>query len=328
MRHVAGVPLRPDRSRNGGVFMCGDTMTLEADALIDRRRLKRSLTLWRVLAVVALVAAGIAFVPRHGQFGGERIARFTIQGVIGDGREQIDALDKLRKDASVRAVVLHLDTPGGAVAGGEGIHAAVLQLAAAKPVVSVMEGTAASAGYMIAVAAPHIVARESTLTGSIGVIMELGDVAGLLDKLGIRSDPLVSGPLKGQPSFTQPLSQPGREYLQGLVADLYDQFVGIVATGRHMDVARVRTLADGRAYTGRQAIKLGLVDEIGGEAEALHWLETQRHLTPGLPVREDKKDGYWWQVAQTNLGNLLLNAAQPLRVDGVYALWQPSMMRN
>ena len=303
-------------------------MALEVDTLIDRRRLKRSLAVWRVVAVLALVLAALAVVPHRNRLTGARIARYTIDGVIGDGREQIEALDKLRRDTAVQAVLLHLDTPGGAVSGGEGIHDAVAQLAAAKPVVSVMDGTAASAGYMIAVAAPHIVARESTLTGSIGVILELGDVAGLLDKLGIRSDPLVSGPLKGQPSFTQPLSAPGREYLQTLVMDLYDQFVGLVAAGRHMDMAQVKALADGRAYTGRQALHLGLVDEIGGEDQALHWLQTQRHIAADLPVREDKKGDYWQQLVQTSLGSLMLTARQSLHVDGVYALWQPSLVRN
>ncbi len=303
-------------------------MALDVDSLIDRRRLKRSLAVWRVLAVLSLVLAALAVVPHRSRLTGARIARYTIDGVIGDGREQIEALGKLRDDPGVRAVLLHLDTPGGAVSGGEGIHDAVARLAAAKPVVSVMDGTAASAGYMIAVAAPHIVARESTLTGSIGVILELGDVAGLLDRLGIRSDPLVSGPLKGQPSFTQPLSAPGREYLQNLVMDLYDQFVGLVAAGRHMDVVRVKALADGRAYTGRQAFRLGLVDEIGGEDQALHWLQTQRHIEAGLPVREDKKGDYWQQLVQTSLGSLILAARQSLHVDGVYALWQPSVMGN
>ena len=303
-------------------------MALEVDSLIDRQRLKRNLALWRVLAVLAVVLAALAVAPHRSPLAGAHIARYTIDGVIGDGREQIEALDKLRRDAGVRAVLVHLDTPGGAVAGGEGIHDAMAQLAAAKPVVSVMDGTAASAGYMIAVAAPHIVARESTLTGSIGVILELGDVAGLLNMLGIRSDPLVSGPLKGQPSFTQPLSEPGRAYLQALVMDLYEQFVGLVARGRHMEVQRVRTLADGRAYTGRQALKLGLVDEIGGDDQALHWLQTQRHIAADLPVREDRKGGYWQQLVQTSLGSLALAARQSLHVDGVYALWQPSLMRN
>ena len=311
-------------------------MPLESDALIDRQRLKRRLTFWRILAVTALVIAAIIAVPHHGRLGSNRIARYAINGVIGDGREQIEAIDLLRRDPAVRGVLLHLDTPGGAVGGGEGIHEAVQQLAAAKPVVAVMDGTAASAGYMIAVAAPHIVARESTLTGSIGVILELGDVSGLLDKLGIKSDPLVSGPLKGQPSFTEPLSPGGRQYLQGLVMDLYDQFVGLVASGRHMDKDRVRQLADGRAYTGRQALGLGLVDEIGGEQQALHWMQTQRHVAAGLPVSDVAKPNWFDRMTKgdtaSSLAGLIFGAGgglgQTLHVDGFYALWQPSLMRN
>jgi protease-4 len=303
-------------------------MALEADAMIDRRHLKRRLLFWRVLAVVALVVAAIVAVPRGAHLGGQHIARYTISGVIGGGREQIEALDNLRKDPGVSAVLLHLDTPGGEVSGGEGIHDAVVQLAAAKPVVSVMDGEAASAGYMIAVAAPHIVSRESTLTGSIGVLMEFGDVSGLLDKLGVKAEQLVSGPLKGQPSFTAPLSPPGREYLQALIMDLYDQFVGIVAKGRHMDPAKVRGLADGRAYSGRQALALGLVDEIGGEHEAIAWLEKARHVTSGLPVNDVLKGTWTQRMMQGSIDGLIVSAKQSLRVDGVWALWQPSLTRE
>jgi len=303
-------------------------MALEADALIDRRQLKRRLTFWRVLAVLALVLAAIVATPRGSGFGrtglsGAHIARYTIAGTIGDGREQIEAIDALRKDSSVSAVFLHLDTPGGAVGGGEGIHAAVVQLAVAKPVVAVMDGMAASAGYMIAVGAPHIVARESTLTGSIGVILEFGDVSGLLDKIGIKAEQLVSGPLKGQPSFTHPLSDQGRVYLQALVADLYDQFVQLVATGRHMDPAKVRGLADGRAYTGRQALGLGLVDEIGGEPEARIWVEQKRHVAPGLPVSDVLKGTWFQRMTQSSMETLIVSLQQAVRVDGVWALWQP-----
>ncbi len=300
-------------------------MALESDALIDRRHLKRRLLFWRILAVCALVVAAIVAVPRGARLGGAHIARYTISGVIGGGREQIEDLDKLRKDDSVSAVVLHLDTPGGEVSGGEGIHDAVAELAAAKPVVTVMDGEAASAGYMIAVAAPHIVARESTLTGSIGVLMEFGDVSGLLEKLGVKADQLVSGPLKAQPSFTQPLSPPGREYLQGLVMDLYDQFVQLVAKGRHMDPAKVRSLADGRAYSGRQALGNGLVDEIGGEREAVAWLEKSRHVTSGLPVNDVLKGTWTQRMMQGSIEGLIVSARQSLRVDGIWALWQPSI---
>jgi protease-4 len=303
-------------------------MALDSDALIDRQRLKRSLLFWRVVAVLALVLAAIVAVPHEGGVAGKHIARYKIEGTIGNGQEQVEALDKLGQDSGVAAVVLHLDTPGGEVGGGEGIHDAVERLAKEKPVVAVMDGMAASAGYMIAVAAPHIVARDSTLTGSIGVILEAGDVSGLLEKIGIKADQLVSGPLKGQPSFTQPLSPAGRDYLQGLVMDLYDQFVGIVARGRHMDPAKVKTLADGRAYTGRQAQALGLVDEIGGEAEAVKWLQTKRNVSSGLPVRDVLKGTWAQRIVQSSLDTVFLSAERSLRVDGVWSLWQPSLTRE
>jgi protease-4 len=307
-------------------------MALEADALIDRARLKRRLMFWRVLAVLALVVAALVAMPGGGKFGvgplGRHIARYRIDGIIGDGSEQIEALDKLGKDPEVTAVILHLDTPGGAVGGGEGIHDAVLSLSQKKPVVAVMDAMAASAGYMIAVGAPHIVARESTLTGSIGVLLEFGDVSGLLDKIGVKAEQLVSGPLKGQPSFTQPLSPQGRDYLQGLVTDLYDQFVQIVALGRHMDPVKVKSLADGRAYTGRQAHDLGLVDEIGGEPEAVAWLHSARHVDSGLPVEETKKGTWLQRQMESSLNTIFISASHALHVDGVWAVWQPSLTRD
>src|SRR5271166_6618241 len=251
-------------------------MSLETDLLLDRRRLKRRLVVWRSFAVLAaLVAVLVALRGESPQFGRSRLARLTVSGLISDDRKLNEAVTKLADNDSVKALIVAINSPGGSVAGGEGLHDAIAHVAAAKPVVVVMGGTAASAGYMIAVPAARIFAREATLTGSIGVILENGDIAGLLAKLGITADPIVSGPLKDQPSFVRPLSPQGREVLQGIVADMYDQFVTMVAMGRHMDPDQVRKLADGRAYTGRQALKLGLVDAIGGEADARAWLEQE-----------------------------------------------------
>ena len=310
-------------------------MSLDSDLILDRARLKRRLTIWRIVAIAAVVAAiFVATFHRGGRMTASfspHIERYRITGLIGDGTTVIRALDRLGDDAAVSAVLLHLDTPGGQVAGGEGIHDAVLRLAARKPVVSVMDGTAASAGYMIAVAAPHIVARESTITGSIGVIMETMTFGGLLDKIGVSVDPLVSGPLKGQPSFDKPLSPQGRVVLQAMVGDLYDQFVDIVATGRHMDPARVRSLADGRAYTGRQAHALGLVDEIGGDREAQLWLEHTKRIPSGLDIVEPDRRPWTTRITSDttdSLTEILISAAQRLRIDGAMALWQPSGVRD
>jgi protease-4 len=307
-------------------------MPLDADLLIDRQRLKRRLTFWRVAAIALLVLALLVSVNPRAKLGnvvlGPHIERVRISGIIGDGQKTVEQLQKLGNDPNVAAVLLHLDTPGGAVAGGEGIHDEVQALAAKKPVVAVLDGTAASAGYMIAVAAPHIVARASTITGSIGVIMETGNFGGLLNKIGVSMDPLVSGPLKGQPSFDRPMTPEARDVLQAMVGDLFDQFVQIVAQGRHMDAGRVRQLADGRAYTGRQALPLGLVDELGGESTALHWLQTVRHISPDLPVSEPDRRSWSQRMLADSVADIVVSAEQSLRVDGAWSLWQPFPPRD
>jgi protease-4 len=304
-------------------------MALDADLLIDRQRLKRRLAVWRIVAVAAVVAAVFIVVAPHAHTPlGRHIERYRIAGTIGDGQKTIEDLDRLGNDGTVAAVLLHLDTPGGEVAGGEGIHDAVQALAAKKPVVAVLDGTAASAGYMIAVAAPHIVARDSTITGSIGVILETFNLGGLLDKLGVVNDPLVSGPLKGQPSFDRPMTPEARAVLQAMVGDLYDQFVQIVARGRHMDAARVRTLADGRAYTGRQALPLGLVDEIGGETQALHWLQHTKNIDPDLKVLEPDHRSWSARLMAEGVSSIVTTARESLRVDGAWSVWQPFSSRD
>ncbi len=308
------------------------SMSLEADLVVDRQKLKRSLIVWRVVAVLAVVVALIVGTKHTGRIGvtsfGKHIERYRIAGVIGDGRETIEDLRKLGEDSSVAAVLLHLDTPGGEVAGGEGIHDAVQRLAGKKPVVAVMDGLAASAGYMIAVATPHIVARDSTITGSIGVIMETTNFGGLFDKIGVSTDPLVSGPLKGQPSLDKPMTPEARQVLQAMVGDLFDQFVGLVAQGRHMDEAKVRQLADGRAYTGRQAKALGLVDEIGGDDQAQQWLEKKAGVSSGLSITEPDRRPWSQRLAAQSIADIVTTAEQTLRVDGAWSLWQPSLPRD
>src|SRR6478672_6664414 len=222
-------------------------MSLETDLLLDRRRLKRRLFVWRSLAVLAVLAAVlVALRGQHVGLGRSHLARLMVSGIITDDRKLNETVTKLADDDSVKALIVAINSPGGSVAGGEALHDAIAHVADKKPVVAVMGGTAASAGYMVAVPAARIFAREATLTGSIGVLLETGEVSGLLKSIGVNAEAITSGPLKDQPSFTKPLSPEGREVLQGLVLDMYDQFVGMVANGRHMDAARVRELADGR----------------------------------------------------------------------------------
>jgi protease IV len=304
-------------------------MALDVDLLLDRRRLKRRLMVWRTLAVVAgivvvLTALHGAGLSRRGK--PDHIERLSVNGIITEDRKELDAVRLAGTDNNVKALIVSINSPGGSVAGGEALYHVISGVAAKKPVVAVMHGLAASAGYMISLPANRIFASEGTITGSIGVLLETGEVSGLLGKLGITADALVSGPLKDQPSFTKPLSPAGREVLQGLVMDMYDQFVGMVATGRHMDPDAVRALADGRAYTGRQALKLGLIDAVGDEQDARIWLETDRGLPKSLPVEDISTTSWTDRMLTGEFSPVLVSiwktlVSQSVILDLPMALW-------
>lgn len=305
-------------------------MSLETDLILDRRRLKRHLVFWRSFAVLAALAAILAAVNREGiGIEGVHVAKLSVSGLITDNEKLNNAVDKLADDDNVKALIVAIDSPGGSVAGGESLHDAIARVAAKKPVVAVMGGVAASAGYMIAVPADRIFARAATLTGSIGVLLEAPDFSGLLGKLGINADALVSGPLKNQPSFTHPLSPEGRQVLQGLVTSMYNQFVAMVAAGRHMDPDKVRQLGDGRAYTGTQALRLGLIDQIGGEHAARRWLASAKGVPAGLPVEDVTADSFAQRALVGSFAPLFegfwkIVVSQSLRLDGGWAMWQRS----
>ncbi len=307
-------------------------MSLETDLLIDRRRLKRRLLFWRLLTFAAVIAVALMVVgPR--MRGGGYVARITVEGTITSDHKTVKALQDVLDDASARALLLIVNSPGGAVAAGEAIHDMVERVAAKKPVVAVMGATAASAGFMISLPAARIIAQNSTFTGSIGVLLPTGEVSGLLRWLGITDETLTSGPLKNVPSLTKPMTEQGRAVMQALIDDLYDQFVGMVAKGRKMEPARVRELADGRAYTGRQALALGLIDAIGTETDARTWLEAERAIAATLPARdirsETLRDKLFGDDAEGLFGGIVKTLlSQSVSLDGGWALWQPGVYRQ
>lgn len=299
-----------------------------SDMLVDRRRLKRGLGLWRAVAVLAVLAAlflGLREVAEDAlPGGGAHVARIEITGGIGTDRRLLEALDRAREDSRVAAVLLAIDSPGGSVAGGEMLHAAISRLAERKPVVALLGGTAASAGYMIALPAHRILAREATVTGSIGVILQTGEISELLRMLGIRAESITSGRLKGQPSPFAPLTEEARAALRSVVDDLHAQFVAMVVAARRLPEERVRQLADGGVLTGRQAVGVGLVDAIGGEREARAWLAAERAVDAGLPVRDATPRRRTEEWLGASLGLMLKSLfAEWLGVDLTVGLWQP-----
>lgn len=255
-------------------------MALRADDIIDRRKLRRKLTFWRIatLAVAAIgIVAGSYWLAgdEFGAGGGDHIARIKIEGTITEDEELLERLEKVRKSASVKGVILSIDSPGGTTAGGESIYDSVRLLAAEKPVVAQVGTLAASAGYMIASASDHIVARKSSIVGSIGVLVQFPDVTGLMDKLGIKLEEVKSSPLKAEPTPFNPTTDEERAMIRAMIMDSYDWFVGIVDERRPLSRAEVAALADGSVFTGRQALQNKLVDALGGEREAVDWLATK-----------------------------------------------------
>lgn len=254
---------------------------------LTRRDITRSRGRWRwaftilvilcVLGFVGSIASGLDDDENH-------IARVEINGVILHDRERLAVLHKLATDETVKAVLISIDSPGGATVGGEELYEAIIKLGAKKPVVASMQTTAASAGYMTAIAADHIFARRTTITASIGVLYQHVDAGELMQKIGVDLDKIATGPLKAEPDMDEALTPQVRASLQAMIDDSYNWFLDIVAERRDMELSAVRILADGRIVTGRQALELGLVDAIGGEAEAINWLETAKEIEADLPI--------------------------------------------
>jgi len=300
-------------------------MSLDGDQYLDRRRLKRRLTFWRIVGVVAVALAIIAAVGRFDPLDrGDRVARISVSGLILSDKARDEALKDVAGNANIKALIVDIDSPGGTFVGGESLYQGLRDVAEKKPVVALMGGTATSAGYMIALGADQIIARAGSLTGSIGVILQTADITQLLENLGIRPEIIKSGPLKAQPNPFEKLTPEARKATEAVVQDFFNMFVDMVASRRGMDHERVAALADGRVFSGRQAKENGLVDVIGAEPEARKWLAETHNIKAELPITDVKvrhEDEPWRDLIQGLIGKTLLS--ERLRLDGMISLWQP-----
>jgi protease-4 len=301
-------------------------MAYDADYLIDRRRLKRGLLVWRTIAIVIAVALVAVWAGRFdGFYEGDYVARISVRGIIFDDPWRDETLARLKKDSRAKALIVQIDSPGGTVVGGEVLHKSLREIAADRPVVAVMGQVAASAGYMVAIAADRIYARDGTITGSIGVIMQTTEITGLLEKLGIKAEAIKSGPLKASPSPFEPMTEEVRRATQRVVADIYAFFVDMVAERRGISRETVLALADGRVFTGRRALADRLVDAIGGESEARDWLARERSIARDLPVREIGAENELarWFGGLSSLARKVV-FSERLSLDGLISVWHPS----
>ncbi|CAN5181998.1 signal peptide peptidase SppA [soil metagenome] len=320
-------------------------MSSDADLLADRRSLRRKLTLWRLLAGVgvlgAAIVAGLAWTGHTpGSLSQAHIARVTISGFISGDRRTLELIKSL-ENSRAAAVVIRVDSPGGTVSGSEALYDALRRLAAKKPMITVVDGLAASGGYIAAMGADRIVARQTSLVGSIGVLFQIPNVGQLLNNVGVKLEEIKSSPLKAAPNGFEPTSPEARAALQRVVDDNYDWFKRLVRERRQLAETEIAVVSDGRVHTGRQAATLKLVDEIGGEPEAIAWLEREKGVAKGLSVRDWRRQSEsssygLWSASEAmaraagleNLATLIARAAdQPLglRLDAPMALWQPAI---
>jgi protease-4 len=321
-------------------------MSLDADAIVDRRRMRRKLTFWRVsavvIALVALAVTAAVLAPRdHLLPGGDYIARITVSGLIRDNRDRVEAIARLAKSRA-KAVILHIDSPGGTTAGSQQLYDSLRALQAKKPMVVVVDGLAASGAYIAALASDHIVAHDTSLVGSIGVLFQYPNFTGALKTLGIQVESIKSSPLKAAPSGYEPTSPEARAAIEAIVLDSYAWFKSLVKTRRKMDDAQLAAVTDGRVFTGRQGMALKLVDRLGNEQTALAWLARERHVPATTPVRDVSLQPRFgelsflhvaaWTFQALGLSAVAhrieewgaVRAVERLNLDGLLALWHPA----
>lgn len=259
---------------------------LERDFYEERRRKWRRSAFWRgfFVAILILILIGVGLSFLGVETTRDHVARFRVSGFIGDDFRRDQLLKELAKADSAKAVIVRINSPGGTTAGAEALFESLRSISEEKPVVAVLGEVAASGGYVAAIGSDHIVSRGNTLTGSIGVIMEYPDLTEVLDRFGIEMETLRSSPLKAEPSPLRETNPEARALNEAMIADSYDWFRGLVGERRSLSGTALDEAANGAVYTGRIALELGLVDEIGGEAEALTWLESRDDGLTELPV--------------------------------------------
>lgn len=325
-------------------------MSLEIESALDRRRLKRSTSLWRGLAILAgalavgaLTITGLGTATGTGTGWGwgpqKQIARVTIEGMITENRAQLRMLKRLEEAKHVAGVILVVNSPGGTTTGGEALYESLRRIAEKKPIVAQFGTVAASAAYIAGLGTDHIVARGNTITGSVGVIMQWPEVTDLLAKVGVKMNELKSGLLKASPSPFRPLDDRSRQVAEQMIMESQGWFLDLVRTRRGVMTAEIPGLEEGRVFSGREAVRYRLADEIGGEPEAVRWLEQERKVAKNLrivdwrptssggwsflPFSEAAGEGIVGMVRGAVRAVLEETGLSTMRLDGLVSVWHP-----
>lgn len=292
--------------------------------LLHRPFRKRHPIIFWGLILLLLTGIGVfgAALGSNGLMSGQRIALVAVSGPIMDPEPALEWIRKVERDPMIAGVLLRVDSPGGGAAASQEIYSALRTLAQKKPVAVSMGSLAASGGLMVSMAGGRVFANASTVTGSIGVRMDIPQLQGLMGKIGVGQETITTAPYKDAGSYMRPLSNEQRDYFKKVLDDMHQQFVDIVADGRHMDHARAAALANGKIFTGREAVQLGLVDELGGQQAALAWLSEQCGVPAERKLVTRPKEGGWLPRSLKNMLGVDLSALGSLSSGSPVFLYQ------
>lgn len=283
-----------------------------------------------LLVLIAMVFSAVVFSvsaisgKRKSLLPSEKVGVVTVEGVITDARDTVQQLEELGKDDSIRAVVVRIDSPGGAVAPSQEIYGAVRELKKKKKVVASIGTIGASGGYLIACAADRIVANPGSITGSISTVMHLLNAEGLLSKIGLKPSVIKSGKYKDMGTPSREITPEERALLQSVIDDMNDHFIETIGGDRKIAREKVKAIADGRIFSGRQAKQAGLIDELGDMNHAITLAGTMSGMK-GKPeaVYLGKKKSYWDVVFKNSLSALVSEwKNQEARLGGAYYLYE------
>lgn len=260
-------------------------MNITPDLMLDREKLRSQIKKWKWLFIIA-IAILVIFLNKNSNINEEdHIARLTLEGTIFHDSDLIEELKSIEKNSKVKALLVHIDSPGGSSFAGEELYETFKKIKTTKPIISVLGTVAASGGYMVALASDYIIARNMTLTGSIGVLFQSFEAVELANKLGIKFVSFKSSPLKASPNPMEQTSLAAQEAAMDNVNDSYNIFLNMLIESRKFSKEQAIKLANGKTYIGKRAKELNLIDEIGGEEEAIKWLETNKKIHPSLPIK-------------------------------------------
>ncbi len=323
-------------------------MSLDIDAVVDRRRLRRKLTFWRVLALLAIVVGigwAVAAAADYRYFGNSspHVARVTIGGLIRSDRARLELLEEIGKSGA-EAVIITINSPGGTVAGSEALYDGIRRLAEKKPTVAVVEGIAASGAYIAALGTDRIFAPRTAIVGSVGVIFQYPNFYELMKHVGVAVEEIKSSPLKASPNGFEPTSPEAKAAIRSLVDDTYGWFKNLVRERRSLDDAKLALASDGRVFSAAQAMPINLIDQIGDERAARAWLKANKGVSEDLKVRDWRIRSFGSEfrwlgalaAAADALGlpalgalvgsEAIINAAARAQLDGLLAIWQPPLI--